>query len=415
VRIGSEAIDYAAISGSSLIGLNRGVAGTTAASHSSGSSVSQSMCLVNVKAGIPSIAAPKYQRELEMAVEIITGTDMWAVGSRRGNNFTIIRWDAPTAGVWNDYSFSDNSNRENLNGVSFSTSTNGWAVGNERNNNFTFLAWNGTTWSVAPLAGACNNQDLNDVRIASTAEGWAVGQRYQPGCGGGQRRYTLMKWNGTSWSLLTPSSTPSIPSDANSNRNLNGVDILDANSDGFAEDGFAVGDNGTILRYNGTAWVDSPNSDNDDLYSVSILSSTEAWAVGEGGRILRWNGSTWSTVSSPTSRQLNDVKMVDTNGNGSANYGWASGDNGTIIYYNGSSWSSLSTPTNRDLEGVANVSATDAWAVGASDTIIQWDGTNWTSVSSPVSGNPRLNAITVVSGGGTATGSLVGSWLQIFH
>jgi len=33
------------------------------------------------------------------------------------------------------------------------------------------------------------------------------------------------------------------------------------------------------------------------LYSVSMISATDGWAVGNGGTILRWDGITWSTFS----------------------------------------------------------------------------------------------------------------------
>jgi hypothetical protein len=416
VRIDTEAIDYASISGSTLIGLNRGAAGTTAASHSTGAAVSQSLCLVNVQAGIPSIAAPQYQRQLQMAVEILTGGDVWAVGDRHGNRFSIIRWGFPTAGAWNNYSEVDTSNREDLLGVSLSSTTNGWAVGKEKSNDFTILSWNGSDWSVASLGvSACDNQDLTSVATVSTAEAWAVGRRYRPSCSGsGNYRYTLMKWNGSTWSLLTPSSSPSIPSDSSSLVDLRGISVIDTNNNGLADVGFAVGDNGIILRYTGSAWVVSASGVSNNLYAVDVVSASEAWAVGSSGRILKWNGSGWSSVSSPTSTQLNAISMLDTNGNGTADVGWAVGNSGVIIYYNGSSWSSQVSSTSRDLFGVAAISGSSAWAVGENSTAFQWNGSSWVGQSSPVS---NMNAICVVNGtgSGVAAGSLVGSWQPTYN
>lgn len=413
IRIDSEAIDYASISGSTLNGLNRGMAGTTAASHSAAAAVSQSVCLVNVQAGIPSIASPQYSRQVEMAVEILTASDVWAVGNRNGNLFSIIRWNSPTAGVWNNYSYTDVTNRANLNGVSFSSGTNGWAVGARQGSNFTFVSWNGTTWAAAPLSGSCTGQDLYSVSVASTSEAWAVGARYRAACAGsGPYRYTLLKWNGSAWSLLTPSTSPSIPADAAGNQNLNHVSVLDTNGDGLADVGFAVGNTGQILRYTGSSWVSSTSGVANNLFSVDVVSATEAWAVGASGRILRWNGSTWSTVTSPTATQLNEVRMLDTDGDGAANIGWASGNSGVIIYYNGSTWATQTSGTANTLNSIGAASSSSAWAVGASSTIRQWNGTSWSANTSPIA---TINAVDVVGGGASITGTQVGSWQQLFH
>jgi endo-1,4-beta-xylanase len=48
------------------------------------------------------------------------------------------------------------------------------------------------------------------------------------------------------------------------------------------QNGWAVGDQGTILHWDGTAWsrVNSPTT--NDLYGVSVVSSSNVWAVGDG-------------------------------------------------------------------------------------------------------------------------------------
>jgi hypothetical protein len=419
VRIDSEAIDYASISGTTLIGLNRGVSGTTAVSHSSGASVSQSVCLVNVQAGIPSIASPVYQRQLEMAVEILGGSEMWAVAARHGNQFSIVRWNNPIPNAWNDVSPpADTSNREDLYSISMSSTTNGWAVGAQKGSNFTMVRWSGSLpWIASPLAGACNGQDLKGVAITSTVEGWAVGLRYRPSCANnGNYRYTFMKWNGSSWSLLTPSSSPSIPADAAGNPNLNEISVFDSNGDGAADYGFAVGDSGSILRYTGSSWVNSTSGVSANLYGVYVVSGSEAWAVGAGGVILKWNGSTWSSISSPTGNQLNAISMVDANGDGVAEAGWAVGNSGTIIYYNGSTWTTQSSSTTNNLSSVAAVSGSLAYVVGLSNTLLQFSGGSWTTATPPTSFTATYYDISYVRGGGiSATGSLVGSWQQVFH
>jgi hypothetical protein len=283
VRIGSEAIDYASISANTLVGLTRGASNTIASSHTSGASASESICLVSVAAGIPSILAPTYERTIFLAIEILANnSDIWAVGERLGNLFTIIRWNNPTADVWNNYDNKAIGTREDLLAVSPSSTTNAWAAGNERNNNFTFNYWNGTNWNSAAIAGACSGQDIRGLSTLSNNESWAVGVRYRPLCANNRNyRYTLLKWNGTSWVLLTPSSAPTIPADSSSNQSLNAISMIDSNSDGLADFGFAVGDAGTILRYNGTNWTTVTSGTTDNLLGVSVMSTNEAWAVAE--------------------------------------------------------------------------------------------------------------------------------------
>jgi hypothetical protein len=411
VRIGNEAIDYASISGNNLVGLNRGVGGTTAAAHSSGNSVSESVCVVNIQAGIPSVASPQYIRTLEMSVEILVNAgDIWAVGARSGNKFTIARYDLPTAGSWNNYSYTDGSNRIDLNAVSPSSDTNAWAVGVVKSSNLTIVNWNGTAWQATPVAGACTGQDLTGVATLSTAEAWAVGKRYRPACANsGNYRYTVMKWNGSSWSLLTPASSPAIPSDAAGNTDLNAISMIDSNGNGAADFGFAVGNTGTVLSYNGSTWAASSSGSVDNLLGVSVVSANEAWIATSAGKILKWNGSSWSQAAS-TAATFRSISMLDTDGDGFANVGWAVGDTGKIHYYNGSSWSTYATPTGSNLLGVVAASINSAWAVGQGGIILAWNGTSWASTASPVGSN--LNGIGSVKGVSSAAGSSVGSWQQ---
>jgi photosystem II stability/assembly factor-like uncharacterized protein len=61
-----------------------------------------------------------------------------------------------------------------------------------------------------------------------------------------------------------------------------------------------------------------------------MLSANEGWVVGDSGTILHWDGNTWSQVSSPVTQTLKSVTMI------SANEGWAVGEEGTILHYTNS-------------------------------------------------------------------------------
>jgi photosystem II stability/assembly factor-like uncharacterized protein len=168
--------------------------------------------------------------------------------------------------------------------------------------------------------------------------------------------------------------------------NLSSVDMVSA------IDGWAVGENGTILRWDGSTWTTTASSTGFALSSVDMVSTTDGWAVGAGGTILHWNGGTWTAVASPTTEILFSVAMV------TATDGWAVGNDGTILRWNGSAWTKAASPTTAQLFSVAMVSATDGWISGYDGTsgiMLHWNGSAWTNV--PVPFTPRLFSVAIVS------------------
>ncbi|TAK74629.1 MAG: hypothetical protein EPO11_06570, partial [Gammaproteobacteria bacterium] len=366
IAVDKEFMDYAAISGNSFIGVTRGTGGTSASSHASGAGAGQYQCSLDVQAGIPTIASPKYQRELQWNVQLQEG---WAVGNVSGSNFVLTHWNKPTEKSWTLSTLAGGSNATTLNGLGMLSNADAWAVGNVVGSNFIFLRWNGSTWSLNTVSGACSGQNLVDVSMVSSQEGWAVGVRYKPtSCSSGNNRYTILRWNGSNWTLLTPST--GLPADNNSNQNLNAVHVIDTTGDGTGNIGFAVGNNGQILRYNGSTWTSMSSPTTQNLNGVYVVSDSEAWAVGAAGVIIKWNGTSWSSASSATAA-LNNVSMLDTNGDGLADAGFAVGNSQVIASYNGSSWSSVDLG-GTNLLGVKIIDANDAWAVGASGLVLHW-------------------------------------------
>lgn len=389
ILIDLEAINYNGLSGNSFIGITRGVNNTLAASHTSNTRVSQYQCSIDAKGYVPNASSPIAKRELQQSVAL---QEAWAVGSRTGNIFSLTHWNKPTELLWNNASFTDVTNRENLRGVSLLSNAEGWAVGEERSNRFNFLHLLGTSWVVSPINGACTNQDLIGVSAVSSQEAWAVGTRFRvSSCTAGNYRYTILRFNGTTWTPLSSATSPSIPVDGNSTTitNLNAVHVINTTGGSLGNFGFAVGNSGRILQYNGSQWSVATSPVAQNLTGVFVVSANQAWAVGASGSILRWQGS-WSIVSSPVSVPLNGVAMLDTDGDGYANIGWAVGNGRTIITYNGTSWSTQSSGSG-NLFGITIVGRNDAWAVGTSGMAMHWDGSSWTSISSGVA--VQLNSI----------------------
>ena len=72
--------------------------------------------------------------------------------------------------------------------------------------------------------------------------------------------------------------------------------------------------------------------------SVALSGSNEGWAVGNKGTILRLSGGTWSEFSSPTWKDLYAVALS------APNDGWAVGSTGTVLRLRGGTWSAINYP-----------------------------------------------------------------------
>ena len=146
---------------------------------------------------------------------------------------------------------------------------------------------------------------------------------------------------------------------------------------------WAVGECGTIMRWDGTAWTVQTGQWNDGwkaLWGANPTDSRDLWIVGTGGRIARHDGRTWFRIPSPTSETLHDVWGA------SASDVWAVGDAGTILRWNGTTWRTVPSPTTDVLLAVWGTGPNDVWAVGGlprfptmgRGTALHWDGTSWT-------------------------------------
>ena len=153
-------------------------------------------------------------------------------------------------------------------------------------------------------------------------------------------------------------------------------------------DVFAVGENGTILHYDGVVWGPMNSGVPVTLFGVWGSSSMDVFAVGQNGTICHYDGVGWSNMASGTSRHLNAVW-----GTASDNV-YAVGNNGTILNYDGTSWDNVTSGTGSHLNGIWGSSSSDVYATGATGNngvIRHYDGVTW-SESLP-SGHPDLLGI----------------------
>jgi hypothetical protein len=203
------------------------------------------------------------------------------------------------------------------------------------------------TWTLydpVPLPVGSSSAVLNDVSCTSASACVAVGD-YKSGAV--PRAYAL-KWNGTSWSLLSPLNL------SESENILYGVSCTSASACTAVGHGFVSPETRPLIqRWNGASWSLQTYEGTGELFGVSCAGSSDCLAVGRdsGTLALRWTGASWSVVTSlhpafSSSPKLSDVSCV-------------------------SATSCISVGTLYDAEGKARTLAA------------AWDGTSWTYHSAP--------------------------------
>jgi hypothetical protein len=107
---------------------------------------------------------------------------------------------------------------------------------------------------------------------------------------------------------------------------------------------------------------------NEHLYDLWGTGMENVWAVGNNGTILHYDGNlnnTWDSVSSPTDDCLYGIC------GSAADDTWAVGANGTVLYYDGESWQQLPPPTSYQLNECWINDQGQIWIVGEAGIIIR--------------------------------------------
>ncbi|MBF6613144.1 MAG: S-layer homology domain-containing protein [Chloroflexi bacterium] len=142
-------------------------------------------------------------------------------------------------------------------------------------------------------------------------------------------------------------------------------------------DGWAVGDGGTLLHYNGTAWSPSSSiSTTDTLVDVFMLSPTNGYIVGwnnnAGGDVFHYNGITWRLEFNSTVT----LNRVDATG---PNDVWVSGL-ARIYHWNGAQWTlSYTQSSGENIFAIQMVSTTEGWATGALGLTLHYLNGTWSA------------------------------------
>jgi len=260
------------------------------------------------------------------------------------------------------------------------------------------------------------NPQLNSIYMLSPIEGWSVGDS-QPTTNATAGLPAIFHYDGSTWNLVPAPRFPDFPFTP-SIYNLTSVSFGPPKAPINRNDGWAVGfnssltdgpsPNATALHWDGITWrvqiAGLLGSGAGPLWSVFMVSPTDAWAVGQnrtgasgtGGTFWHWTGvpglgGGWNLVQPPVPRILYSVFMV------SATEGWAVGQAGAIFHYTGGAWTSFPSPVAVTLRSVFMISQTDGWAVGDGGTIIHYTGGIWSGPVSPGTTFNNLFSVFMVS------------------
>jgi len=140
----------------------------------------------------------------------------------------------------------------------------------------------------------------------------------------------------------------------------------------FAVGGYISTPTPRIYRYTpgNKQWV-SENVQNtvsgaERLVGTWVVNARLAFAVGNGGSVLRWNGTSWSKLSFPNRDNLTSVVAFG------ASSAYATCESGHIYRYDGQNWQQIYTLSGTVFTDIAGTSPADLWVVGNNGKILHW-------------------------------------------
>jgi photosystem II stability/assembly factor-like uncharacterized protein len=214
----------------------------------------------------------------------------------------------------------------------------------------------GATWTAQ--FGAGTSRPFRGVAAANASHVWAVGD-------GGI--VVATSDGGASWSLAQ--------TDAG---RLDAVQFVDL------QNGVAVGQGGAIrATRDGKTWTSVASGTTAHLRALAVSGTTLAWAAGDNGTIVRRNGTggAWQLCNTPSHANLNAIAFR------SATEGWAVGEGGVVLHSidGGVNWTLEYLPVTATLRGLSVFGNEAAWAVGDASTALRLGAgsPDWHSVPLP--------------------------------
>jgi hypothetical protein len=211
------------------------------------------------------------------------------------------------------------------------------------------LRFNGTEWSeiASPSGSALGLWGTagNDIHAASFGQG-------------------MERYDGTSWST-----------------SFKNEDVFARAVFGFGPDDVFVASGRDMFHYDGTRLVktDLSRLTTNAIFGMGGTSNRDLWAVGFDGNVLRYNGTAWGKVIVATDADFEAVW------NSAPDDVFVVGRAGEIWHFDGTQWTDMESGTTQALFGVSGSGPNDVWAVGSAGTLLRYDGTQWVDQIAPTS------------------------------
>lgn len=231
---------------------------------------------------------------------MLSASNGWAIGANNYQQGILLHY---TGGAWNTVPLAALS----LDHIVMTSPTDGWIVGRSQGNNYVAWHYDGNTWTQVTIPGM---GVLTQIAMDSASDGWVVGYKVTSGGarsalaadGSGAPGPTVFAhYDGKTWTdvLTFAQDTDTIVTSLS----------LDAPDDGwavgtFTHPGSHILTHTLYLHYTGGWWkqVAGPDDVNADTLTVVMLSASDGWAVSDDGAILRYQQNTWKMVIAPGSK-----------------------------------------------------------------------------------------------------------------
>lgn len=142
-----------------------------------------------------------------------------------------------------------------------------------------------------------------------------------------------------------------------------------------ADDVFAVGDAGTILRRTNDAWTAMTSNTAGNLHSVWGTSASDIWAGGTSGALVHFDGQTWS----PVTGLATDINAIWGSGRDDV---WFVGQ-GAVQHWIGGGFAAQ-TSFGFELLSISGTGPSDVWVTGEATNVRRWNGSTWATLSAGV-------------------------------
>lgn len=151
---------------------------------------------------------------------------------------------------------------------------------------------------------------------------------------------------------------------------------------GLASFGLTVGADGNGAVFNGTNWKPAAIPTSADMWGLCIPpgQNSVAWAVGGAGNVWRWSGGAngyWSRWNLGTTVPLHDVNFS------SPTDGWLCGNTGRVFHFAGDKWTAVNATTTANFHCIYALSANNVWAGGTGGNLFHYEGVSWVRTATP--------------------------------